>query len=189
MRFDRKLNPLGAVLDEALRKLDLSEAALEARAVMLWPEIAGPQVAAATEARRVQAGTLCVVTRSSTWSQELSFQKAALARKYKERLGQEYIKDFRFTVGPVRRAGNVPAVPAPPEEEVRRIRLDPVELETIRKAAASADPELAQAIRRALTREAQLRHWQLTHGAKECPECGAAYRSQHNRCPACRLSG
>lgn len=189
MRYERKLNPLAAVLEDALRKLDLGDAALEARAVMLWPEIVGPQVSQATEARRVQAGTLLVTTRSSAWSQELSFQRIALARRYKERLGRDFVKDFRFTVGPVRRAAYAAPAPAPPEEEVRRIRLDPREIEQIRACASAAEPELAQAIRRALTREAQLRHWQLSHGARACPGCGAPYRTQHDRCPACRLDG
>lgn len=188
MRFqNHKLNPLAAVMEEALRKLELGDAALEARAIMLWPELVGPQVAQATEALRMQGGTLLVTTRSSAWSQELSFQKIALARKFKERLGKEFVKDFRFSVGAVRRTPHAVANPSPPEEEVRRIRLADTEVATIRAATSEADPELGQAIRRALTREAQLRHWQLSHGARECPGCGSPYRTQHDRCPACRL--
>jgi predicted nucleic acid-binding Zn ribbon protein len=188
MRFyDKKLNPLGAVLEDALRKLELGDAALEARAVMLWPELVGPQVSLATEAVRMQGGTLLVTTRSSAWSQELSFQKIALTRKYKERLGKEFVKDFRFSVGSVRRQPHAATNPAPPEEEVRRIRLSDPDIARIRTASSEAEPELGQAIRRALTREAQLRYWQLSHGARTCPGCGSPYRTQHDHCPACRL--
>ena len=144
-----KLNPLAAVLNQALKNLDLQEAALEARVVMLWPEVVGPQLSKATEARRVQAGTLLVVTRNSAWNQELSFQKAHIVRRYRERLGEDYVKDVRFTVGAVRgkvESGNQ----APPEEEVRRIRLPVDEVARIRAASEGADAELGQAIRRAL---------------------------------------
>jgi predicted nucleic acid-binding Zn ribbon protein len=177
-------NPLSHVLDEALRKLDLTEAALEARAVMLWPEIVGPQVARASEARKVQGGTLLVVTRSSAWNQELGFQKEAVLRSYKERLGKAFVRDLRCTVGPVR--GVAPAHAEPPPAEVARIRLSQTEIEQIRRASQTEDPELSQAIRRALTREAQVRQWQLEHGARPCPRCGAAYRTSQPLCPACR---
>jgi predicted nucleic acid-binding Zn ribbon protein len=185
---ERKLNPLGAVLEQALKSLDLTEAALEARAVMIWGEVVGPQLAKATEAQKVQGGTLIVITRSSSWNQELSLQKPTLLRRYRERLGKDLIKDVRFTVGAVRGVPATRARTAPPEDEVRRIRLPEPEIEKIRAAAESADPELSQAIRRALTREAQLRVWQLSHGAKECPGCGAAYRTTLDRCPGCRVA-
>lgn len=186
---DPRLNPLSAVLAQALKNLDLEEAALEARAVMLWPEIVGPQLARATEARKVQGGTLVVVTRNSAWNQELSFQKTGIVRRYRERLGREYVTDVRFNVGAVRGRVEPSATGTPPEEEVRRIRLPADEIAAIRAASESGDPELAQAIRRALTREAQLRRWQLSHGARACTSCGSAHRTPHDRCPACRLEG
>jgi len=89
-------------------------------------------------------------------------------------------------VGPVRGAGGKTPLETPPEQEVRRIRLPAEEVEKIREASEGPDPELAQAVRRALTREAQLRAWQLSHGAKPCPRCGAAFRTQQPVCPACR---
>lgn len=180
------MNSLSDVLEAALKRLDLAEAALEARAVMLWPQIVGEQMARASEAQKVQGGTLLVTTRSSVWSQEFSFQKPTILRKYRDRLGKEFVKDLRFTVGPVRGIVAAPGSRIPPEEEVRRIQLPPEEIQRIGKAAHSEDPELAQAIRRALTHEAQLRQWQLRHGARECPRCGAAYRTSHSLCPACR---
>jgi predicted nucleic acid-binding Zn ribbon protein len=182
---DFRMNSLGRVLDEALRKLDLADAALEARAVMVWPEIVGPQMAKASEARSFQGGALVVVTRSSAWLQELSFQKQTLLRRYRERLGKEVVKDIRLTVGPVRGIAEPTALQAPPEAEIRRIRLPDSEISRIRAASETGDPELAQAIRRALTHEAQLREWHLAHGARPCPRCGAAYRAAHRLCPAC----
>jgi predicted nucleic acid-binding Zn ribbon protein len=180
------MNPLSRVLEEALKKLDLTDAALEARAVMLWPQIVGPHMAKASEAQRVRGGTLLVVTRSSGWNQEFGFQKGAILRRYRERLGTDFVKDLRFSVGPVRGSPVAPAGQPPPDAEVRRIRLPEARIEEIRRASATDDPELSQAIRRALTHEAQLRQWHLEHGARACPGCGAAHRSARDLCPACR---
>ena len=181
-----RMNPLGRVLEEALRKLDLSDAAWEARAVMLWPEIVGPQMGKASEARSIQAGTLLVVARSSAWNQEISFQKSIILRRYKEKLGKEFIKDLRVSIGAVRGVVEKPGGDAPSEAELSRIKLPADELEAIRKAADTDDLELAQGIRRALTREAQIRIWRLQHGAKECSRCGAVHRTPRDLCPACR---
>jgi predicted nucleic acid-binding Zn ribbon protein len=180
------MNPLSRILEDALKRLDVAEAALEARAVMLWPEIVGPQMAAASEARQVQGGTLMVVTRNSSWSQEFAFQKGTILRRYRERLGKEFIKDLRCSVGAVRGVPEPSASSVPPESEVRKVKLTEAEVSEIRAASEGADPEIAQAIRRALTREAKLRRWRLEHGAKACPRCGAAFRTPRDLCPACR---
>jgi predicted nucleic acid-binding Zn ribbon protein len=134
----------------------------------------------------VRAGTLIVVTRSSAWNQEFSFQKGTILRRYRERLGKEFIKDLRCSVGRVRGVAEPSASTVPPEAEVRRVKLPEAEQAQIKAACEGADPEIAQAIRRALTREAKLRRWRLEHGAKACPRCGAAFRTPHDLCPACR---
>jgi predicted nucleic acid-binding Zn ribbon protein len=180
------MNPLSKVLEDALRHMERG-AGIEARAVMLWPEIVGPQIAAATEAQSAREGVLVVVVRDSAWSTELGFRKAEILRAYDRRLSRKAIREVRFRVGKIR--GRAPAAAGakiPPDEEVRRIRLSDGEIEAIRRASEGEDPELSQAIRRALTREAQLRTWNLQHGAKACPRCGAAYRTAHALCPACR---
>lgn len=159
---------------------------MEARAVMLWPEIVGPQIARATEATGARGGTLLITVRSEAWSSELSFLKSDLLRRYRKRLGEEFVRDLRCKVGRVRGTLEVMPVHAPPEEEVRRLKLPAAEVSRIGEAAdATEDPELAQAIRRALTHEAQLRQWRLSHGARLCARCGAAYRTSRACCPAC----
>lgn len=180
------MNKLSGILNETLKKLSLEDAAMEARAVMLWPKIVGETMSRASEAMRMQGGTLVVTTRSSTWNQEFAFQKPTILRRYQEILGKELVRDLRFVVGPVRGVKDSLARQAPPEQEVRKIRLLEGELERIRAGSVCDDEELGQAIRRALTREAQLRQWHLEHGAKACPRCGAAHRTSFKACPACR---
>lgn len=180
------MNPLARVLEDTLRRLDLTDAALEAKAILLWSEVVGPQLAKVSEPKTFSNGTLVITVRSSAWNQELTFQKSSILQRYRERLGKFFVRDLRFVVGTVG-ATSPQAAHTPPEEEVRRIRLPREEVEEIARASACDDPELGQAIRRALTREAQLRHWRLEHGARECTQCGAAHRTPHAICPACRL--
>jgi hypothetical protein len=180
------MNPLSKVLEDALRHMERG-AGIEARAVMLWPEIVGPQIAAATEARSAREGVLIVVVRDSAWATELGFRKTEILRAYDRRLARKAIREVRFRVDKIRsQAAPATSTKTPPEEEVRRIRLSDAEIDAIHRASEGDDPELSQAIRRALTREAQLRAWSLQHGAKACPRCGAAYRTVHSLCPACR---
>ena len=183
------MDSLSRVLRQTLKNLDLEEAAVEARALILWAEIVGPQVAQATEAHAVRAGTLTVIVRNSGWGQELGFQKPFILKRYQERLGTPHVRDLRFQVGAVR--GTTPPVtgPAPSDREVRKLRLSDEVAAEIRKAyegMEAVDPELAQAVRRTLTHEAQLRQWHLVHGARACTACGAAHRTGEDLCPACR---
>jgi hypothetical protein len=72
-------------------------------------------------------------------------------------------------------------------EEVRKTELTPRDTAEIEHAAEGVEPETGKALRRALTVEAQRRRWSLEHGARSCPRCGAAHRTSHNLCPACRI--
>jgi hypothetical protein len=180
------MDSLSHVLEEALRRMG-GAAGLEARAVLLWPEVAGSHVARATEVTGAPGGVLLVTTRSEAWSTELSLMKPVLLARYRTLLGREFLRDLRCRVGRVRGALEPQPSPAPPAEELRRIALPRLEVERIAEAAASTeDPELSQAIRRALTREAQLRRWLLARGGRACPGCGTVHQGASRRCPACR---
>lgn len=178
------LSELKQTLEAALGRMLPAESAAEARAIVAWPEIVGPQVARAAEPVALQGETLVVHTRNSAWSQELSFRKELLLTRLRERLGGDFVRDIRFRVAPIRGRPESARVPPPPEE-VRRIRLPEATRREIAAACESEDPALREAAIRALTLEAQLREWHLRRGAKACPVCGAAYRSSRRRCPAC----
>ena len=181
------LESLGKALNVALGRLEGS-AGVEARAVMLWPEIAGEELARRAEARSVRAGVLVVAVSSSVWSQEIAFQKRLILRRYKDKLGADVVKDVR-TISGAMTAATSAARPsaAPPRGEVAAIVLSDDERERIERVVGSMSPDLADPLRRTLIREAQHRVWNLTHGARECPGCGAAHRSATDRCPACRV--
>ncbi len=185
---------LATVLKEALAGLHLEEAALDARILAMWAEVVGEQLGAVSRAATVRAGTLTVITQSSAWSQDLSFHRPTIFERYRERLGRDrhgrdYVREIRFRVGvlPVRRGKGDGANLAGKRLAVRGIRLPDARIREISTGIASDDEEMAQAIRRSLTRQAQADQWNREHGAAACTRCGAAHRTGTPLCPACRI--
>lgn len=180
------MDSLNHALSAALKKLE-GNTGVEARAVMLWPELVGPELADRTEVREFRGGVLVVAVSSSVWSQELGYQKRELLRRYKQRLGPEAVKDIRTVVATLRRPASEPPVRRVNRDEVRKVELSALDTAAIEHAAEGVPAETGQALRRALTAEAQRRRWNLEHGAKTCPRCGAVHRTARNLCPACRV--
>ncbi len=187
MNRPRSLYSLAGVLQDTVRKLDLEEPVIEARAVALWAEIVGEQTARSSRAERLIGGVLHVVAYSDAWHQELQFMRPTLVRRFTERLGRSVVTNVRITVDRSERPDAVE--PEGGTATVRSIQLSAEELAHIEAAAACADPELSQSIRRALVREAQLRNWRLRHGGRPCSRCGVPFRGDTAVCPACQTDG
>jgi hypothetical protein len=178
---------LGETLDDVLGRFRLTAAANEFRAVDAWREVAGPVLARVSRPQSLRGGVLRVRVLSSAWCQELSFQRDVVLHRYRERLGAGVVRDLRFEVGAL--GPETPDRPAAPEAEIRAAPVSETDRAVIEQAVQGADPEMAAALRRALQRTAQLRAWNLSHGARECPRCGAAFRGGGACCPACRRDG
>ncbi len=191
MRGNRSVQA-GRAISELLGKMEGGRRVLESLAVAYWPEIVGPQAAAATEAELVRDGVLQVRTRSSAWSQELSFHREALVARLNERIGRPVIKGVRFSA-----RGAAPAEP-PPEpiqpvgDELDRVDLPPhlaLELQHQTRAAQNIPNErLRESVIRAMSRDARARWWRLQNGWRECPRCGGPYRAPGEICPICARS-
>lgn len=180
------MDSLGHALSAALKQLE-GNTGVEARAVMLWPELVGPELADRTEVREFRGGVLLIAVGSSVWSQELGYQKRELLRRYKQRLGPDVVKDIRTMVATLHRPTAEAAVRRVYRDEVRKTELTPRDEADIDHAAQGTVAETGQALRRALTIEAKRRRWNLEHGARACPRCGAVHRTSRNLCPACRI--
>lgn len=79
-----------------LRKLGLDRDVLAQQAVGLWPEVAGPKVAAHCRALVVEEGTLLVVVDSPLWLTQMVYLKPALLRRLCGRVGPGLLRDIRF---------------------------------------------------------------------------------------------
>ena len=95
----RRFRSVGQVLPRVLRELKLDKMLAAQPAVTLWPEIAGPKMAAHTRAIEVQGRTLVVVVDSPAWLTQLRFLKPQLLAKIEGRVGAGRIGDVRFVLG------------------------------------------------------------------------------------------
>lgn len=83
---------IGGMLEETLRKLGLSGAV----AAIHWRQVVGEDVNRHAQPLRQMGKTLFVVTDNPVWSQELSFQKAAILKKLERKMGRGRIEDIKF---------------------------------------------------------------------------------------------
>ena len=79
-----------------LKNNGLEKGVKQQNAISIWEEIVGKKIALNTDAESVEHGTLTVKTSSSTWRQELMFNKRDIIEKINKKLGHNIIKDIRF---------------------------------------------------------------------------------------------
>lgn len=77
-----------------------------------WPEIVGAEVARNSHPSRIADGTLLVVTRSSAWSNQLSFLADHVLRAVAARLPKSGVEQLRFRVGRMADRSGPPAIRA-----------------------------------------------------------------------------
>jgi hypothetical protein len=126
-----------------------------------WPDLVGEDVARHSHPNRLADGTLVVVTRSSSWSQELSFLAERILAAIRLRLPSAGIERLRF------RVGKLPGAQRPAGAATRAARSPGAGA----APAASATPQEALGrLRERLTRRQRAK---LTAGWKPCGGCGA----------------
>lgn len=180
------MDRLGDTITAALKKLP-GNTGTEARVVLLWPEIVGPDLAKRSEVTAIQGGTLLISVSGPAWAQELSYQKPQILARYRKLVGRDVVRDFRTKdAQALRRPSSASASPQA-AAELRAVSLTPDDRRRIEARVRTSSPELADALRRAMTADVQRHRWQLEHGARPCPRCGAAYRQPYDLCPACRV--
>lgn len=184
---------LGDTLRRVLEGLESGIRVRESMALAYWPEVAGPQMAAASEAVEVRDGVLFVNTKSATHSQELSFYKAAMISRLNSRIGAPVIRNIVFRARGVRgkAADSEPEEPA--DAELARIQI-PAEVAAWLEAqeaelASIPDAHFRQAVRARLEREARLKVWRVAHGWRGCARCGRLHPPKGDLCPVCQAEG
>ncbi len=166
----------------------------------LWPEVVGEGISEATRADRLRDGILFVVTRSSVWTQELSFFREEAVRSLNERLGRPLVRDIRFKVGSL-----TPRVPAlasdeatlashaaaptasPEAPEAEGLLTERARLQVERALESIRNEQMRDKTRVLLIREARRREQRQRQGWKECPRCGTLHPKGQHLCPLCRL--
>ena len=196
-------------MTEHLARLGMENRVRQHIAPLVWAELMGPQVAAATEVEKVQDGVLYVCAKSATWASELTFYKADMLRRLNERLtgsrrlaeSEPVITDIRFlNRGPRRKQGtnDIRIALAPTSEELDDMDLSPREAATIETSIAGiGDHSLRERMRKTRITAAKLQTWRLDNGWGPCPNCGELAPPRQNStdtfdgrvdCPRCRIA-
>lgn len=200
-RRDRT-NAVGPLVYQRLGTMGFEAKVREHMAPLVWAELVGPQVAAATEADKVKDGTLFISTRSAVWSHELTFHKADILQRLNRRIGarpdQPLVREIRFqNRGAFKRDAPAPdRAPSlsPSREELEEVELSPREAKAIETDIASIPDETLRArLRKVRIADARLRTWRMDNGWGPCTVCGdlapPAYPFDGTvSCARCRIS-
>ncbi|MEW6608090.1 MAG: DUF721 domain-containing protein [bacterium] len=101
----RRIEEFGNVLDKMMRRIkvidkgreiSLAHKLAEERAIQLWQEVVGTNVAVHTKPLTIKDKIIFVKVDSSAWCNELSFFKKDIIKKINSAVGMQVIKDVYF---------------------------------------------------------------------------------------------
>lgn len=133
-----------------------------ARAAAAWAEVVGADVARHSQPIQVSGDTLVVATRSSAWSEQLSFLSERILASFREQFGLESLQRLRFRVGKLSGRVTVRVVRGTAGTSRRPAR-------GARAAAESAQDALAR-FRAAVSR---IQRAKSDAGWKQCSRCAS----------------
>ena len=84
----------GDLLDSLLQGWGLNERLQQYRAVLIWDEVVGAQIAARTRPERIRDGVLEVCVDQPVWMQQLQLLKPQLLAKLNAQLGDAPLRDI-----------------------------------------------------------------------------------------------
>lgn len=185
---------VGVTLDSVLGSREMLRKIKEHTAPLIWAEVVGEQMAAATEVLGVSAGVLRVSTKSAVWANELTFYKPEILRRLNSALGvvkTPVITDIHFQ----NRGLTKPAKVAVEQEgSLDTVELSTAELKQVEESVCKiTDPDLRERIRRARLADLRLRTWRLDSGWVPCLHCGELcappLSGESLTCARCRIFG
>ena len=144
----------GELVDKMLKGLGLDERLHQYRALIIWEEVVGPQIAARTRPVRIREGVLEVNVDQPTWMQQLQLMKPKILTQLNAEMGKATIKDLYLKRGKVNIRFDKP-VEQPPAW--RMVELDDSEMRQIDGLlTAIGDPELHEEMKRFLVKQMRL---------------------------------
>jgi len=96
---DTQIERVGEVLEQSLKRFDLSSRLNEYGVWPIWNNVVGPTVARNAQPEKIRNGVLFVKVSSPVWMQQLQYMKDLILEKLNQRLGTELVKKIFFVVG------------------------------------------------------------------------------------------
>lgn len=110
----RRAARAGDLLGSLLQGLGLDERLHQYRAMTIWNEVVGPQIAARSKPERIREGVLEVCVDQPTWMQQLQLLKPQILAKLNARLGEGTLQEIYLKRGKVTATATRPGAPSPP---------------------------------------------------------------------------
>jgi predicted nucleic acid-binding Zn ribbon protein len=110
---------IGELLRQTAPQLGLGAAATAGHIWKLWPEVAGPAIAARAEPSSLRDGVLRVRVDQPAWATELGYLAPLLKERLNRALGAELIAEVRIWIGPPARTTGPAREPHRPAQAAR----------------------------------------------------------------------
>lgn len=164
---------------------EMQEKLRQHSAPLVWAEVVGEYVAAATEVLGVENGVLRISARTSAWANEISLRKPDLLRRLNDKINQRGVnrvktaalRDIHCVARGI--SDKKTAKPSlnprrtPPADELNAVKLPTEEIVAIEKCVhLITDATLRSRLRNARMAEARLRYWRMENGWQPCGTCG-----------------
>jgi predicted nucleic acid-binding Zn ribbon protein len=161
-------NHVSELLAEVFRRGGMKRAMRRAQAVLLWPQVAGGQLAKFTRARNMVDGVLFVDVPDSETAMHLTLQRQRFLDVFQGKFGAREVRDIRFQTGR-------PIVAEESEPEPENVTVDPHALSRITRELGELElpEELSKPAMQAARSMLVYRARRKAQGWEECSVCGA----------------
>jgi len=154
---------LGNILQDILKKHNISIDSEEQRLIEIWDRAVGLQISAHTRPEKLKRNTLFVKVSSSVWMHQLHILKNDIMEKINTLLGKELVKNVHFSIGEI--PSSPSRNPYPPSFSPESYPLRDKEKKVIEKHTSSVkDQELKEILQRVMTKNIIRRR--LAHSRK-----------------------
>jgi hypothetical protein len=154
---------LGNILQDILKKHNISIDSEEQRLLEIWNRAVGLQISAHTRPEKLKRNTLFVKVSSSVWMHQLHILKSDIIEKINTLLGKELVKNVHFSIGEI--PSSPSRNPYPPSFSPESYPLRDKEKKVIEKHTSSVkDQELKEILQRVMTKNIIRRR--LAHNRK-----------------------
>lgn len=170
------------VLAEVFKRGGMKRGVRRAEAVLLWPQVAGLDVAKFAQAKSLKDGTLFVEVTDSETAMHLSFQREKFLNVYRGKFGVKDVREIRFRVGSARKK----EAREPPEPHAHA-PIDARALSSLAKHLGELElpDHLSQPAMKAAKAMLALRARREAEGWRPCPICDAM-SEKGGACESCR---
>lgn len=150
----RRAAPAGELLEKLLQNYGLDKRLQQYRALLIWDEVVGPQIAARARPSKIRGSILEVCVDQPAWMQQLQLMKPQILKKLNDQLGEGEIKEIFLKKGKI--PPRIETATAPPPAW-KAARLEPKEKQEIADMlAVIEDPDLRARLERMLGKQARL---------------------------------